>query len=160
MFDLSVATAVSFDDLLKRLEVSFDTLLDKLRPLLNLSPEQVARAEADIISLTNNLRTMWNGETDTDSGLQNIVIDVSNILRDLGASVQQEDVSETTSTCAELALLWSISESNSLSIHIISHILVGYFLSTDQTSTHHMCRYIKYDLYFFRLLSLHLTETW
>ena len=90
-------TPTSMDELLQQLESAFDGLLDKLGPLLNLTPEQVAQAEADIDTLIKDFEAIEHGAIDVDGGLENIVVDIFNILKDFGAPVRPHEISEVTS---------------------------------------------------------------
>ena len=76
-----------------------DTLLDKIFPLLDLTPEQLTQTRADIDTLVEDLGRLGRGETDVNGGLEVITVDIFNILKDFGVVVEDtEDVIETTST--------------------------------------------------------------
>ena len=57
----------------------------------------MAKTEADIDTLIKDLEDIEHGAIDVDGGLEKVVVDIFDILKDFGAPVQPHEFSEVTS---------------------------------------------------------------
>ncbi|KAF0304185.1 hypothetical protein FJT64_023968 [Amphibalanus amphitrite] len=80
-------TPTDLDGLLAQLESMLNTLLNTLGPILGLTDAQVQQAEADIDTLIKDIEAIEHGHIDIDSGLEKIIVDIFNILKDFGLPV-------------------------------------------------------------------------
>ena len=73
-----------------------NTLLNTLGPLLGLTDAQIKQAEADIDTLIKDIEDIEHGHIDIDSGLEKIIVDIFNILKDFGLPVLSSENGEST----------------------------------------------------------------
>ena len=87
-------TPTDLDGLLAQLESMLNTLLNTLGPILGLTDAQIKQAEADIDTLIKDIEDIEHGHIDVDSGLEKIIVDIFNILKDFGLPVLSSEIGE------------------------------------------------------------------
>ena len=70
-------------------------LLDTLGPILGLTAAQIQQAEADIDTLIKDIEAIEHGAIDVDSGLEKIIVDIFNILKDFGLPVLSKEIGKS-----------------------------------------------------------------
>ncbi|XP_037079235.1 uncharacterized protein LOC119100230 [Pollicipes pollicipes] len=89
-------TPTDMDALLAQLEAGLGAALDILGPILGLTENQIKAAEDDIDSLIKDFEDVEHGHLDVDGGMEKILTDILNILKDLGAPVSLNEMGQTT----------------------------------------------------------------
>ena len=88
-------TPTDLDDLLAQLESMLNTLLNTLGPELGLTEAQIKQAEADIDTLIKDIEDIEHGNIDIDGGLEKIIVDIFNILKDFGLPVLRGEIGKS-----------------------------------------------------------------
>ena len=90
-------TPTDLDTLLARLDTEFNVIMDILGPYLGMSREKTEAIEADFAVMIEHIKDVEHGRIDLDTGLEQILQDVLDILNELGIQSQRKEVAKTAS---------------------------------------------------------------
>ncbi|XP_037073664.1 uncharacterized protein LOC119094848 [Pollicipes pollicipes] len=93
---------MTLDQLLKLLEEVFDAAMALLGPLVGFSPEQIAKADADLHALVTTIERLERRDIEAQTGAERIVRDLMELLNDLG--VDPHFPADDTPTALDAAL--------------------------------------------------------